>query len=321
MVVLPVTETAESSPVPQHEQRPMSLGTSAARNLATTTKSAPQMQGVTSRWLLRLLPWVQARGGVYRVNRRLVYTIGDGRVSCVSTGAEVSVVPAELRELPALREFGDDSVLEALAGRFEQREYEPGDVIVEAGQPKDAVYVLAHGKVNRVARGEYGNNVVLDVLVGGNYFGDDLLTGAQDTWDFTAKASTRCTVLALSQRAVGELTEQSDALRGHGSDRVSIGAGEYECGLGLGLLGAGLFAGVFEAFAVEVDRHRVALEGQLHLVAGGPERGAFPVHTAIGVDVGHSLPRERDVRVIAVLVVVDAEQSDLRRTGIVIGHP
>jgi hypothetical protein len=37
-------------------QPQMSLGTAAARNLATTTKSVPQMQGITSRWLLRILP-------------------------------------------------------------------------------------------------------------------------------------------------------------------------------------------------------------------------------------------------------------------------
>lgn len=35
-----------------------SLDTAAARNLATTTKSVPQMQEITSRWLLRMLPWV-----------------------------------------------------------------------------------------------------------------------------------------------------------------------------------------------------------------------------------------------------------------------
>jgi len=52
-----------------------SLATAAARNLATTTKSVPQMQGISSRWLLRLLPWVQVAGGVYRsvdVNGHLV---------------------------------------------------------------------------------------------------------------------------------------------------------------------------------------------------------------------------------------------------------
>lgn len=35
-----------------------SLTTAAARNLATTAKSVPQMQAITSRWLLRVLPWV-----------------------------------------------------------------------------------------------------------------------------------------------------------------------------------------------------------------------------------------------------------------------
>ena len=50
-----------------------SLGTAAARNLATTTKSAPQMQEISSRWLLRTLPWVNVQGGTYRVNRRLTY--------------------------------------------------------------------------------------------------------------------------------------------------------------------------------------------------------------------------------------------------------
>jgi hypothetical protein len=34
----------------------LSLATAAARNLSTTTKTAPQMQGITSRWLLRVLP-------------------------------------------------------------------------------------------------------------------------------------------------------------------------------------------------------------------------------------------------------------------------
>ena len=43
-------------------EQPLSLGTAAARNLATTTKSVPQMQGISSRWLLRVLPWVQVSG-------------------------------------------------------------------------------------------------------------------------------------------------------------------------------------------------------------------------------------------------------------------
>lgn len=47
-----------------------SLSTGAARLLATTTKTPPQMQGITSRWLLRALEWVDVESGTYRVNRR-----------------------------------------------------------------------------------------------------------------------------------------------------------------------------------------------------------------------------------------------------------
>src|SRR3954452_6750663 len=125
----------------------MSLDTTAARQLATTTKSEPQMQGITSRWLLRMLPWVQTAGGVYRVNRRLSYAVGDGRVTFTSTGSEVRVVPPELCELPLLRGFGDEGTLGALAGRFVQREFSAGEVIVEVGRPADEVFLVARGKV------------------------------------------------------------------------------------------------------------------------------------------------------------------------------
>ncbi|MEV6922149.1 Crp/Fnr family transcriptional regulator, partial [Amycolatopsis sp. NPDC051106] len=68
------------------DQAPLSLGRAAARTLATTTKSVPQMQGISSRWLLKILPWVEVSGGAYRVNRRLSYAVGDGRVTFTTTG-------------------------------------------------------------------------------------------------------------------------------------------------------------------------------------------------------------------------------------------
>src|SRR6476469_11217668 len=104
-----------------------SLGTAAALNLATTTKSAPQMQEISSRWLLRMLPWVQVQGGTYRVNRRLSYSVGDERVTFVQTGDRVAVIPAELGELPALRDYEDEEVLRELANRCEQRDFEAGE--------------------------------------------------------------------------------------------------------------------------------------------------------------------------------------------------
>src|SRR5262245_51740174 len=111
-----------------------SLGTAGARQLAHTTKSVPQMQGITPRWLLRMLPWVQVNGGVYRVNRRLSYAVGDGRLSFTTAGARVQIVPPTLAELPLLRGFDDPAALETLAGGFVQREVAPGELIVARGQ-------------------------------------------------------------------------------------------------------------------------------------------------------------------------------------------
>jgi hypothetical protein len=209
--------------VTQVENSPsqLSLGTAAARNLATTTKSVPQMQGITPRWLLRVLPWVQAEGGVYRVNRRLTYAVGDGLVSFTSSGAEVRVVPPELRELPLLRDFEDDTVLGSLAGRFVQQEYEPGDLIVREGQSADQAVLVAHGKVSKIGTGEYGGQTLLDTLADGEYFGDLALVGEPRQWDFTAKAITRCTVMTLPRQAFDDISAQSEALREHVSQLLA----------------------------------------------------------------------------------------------------
>ncbi|WP_346055062.1 family 2B encapsulin nanocompartment shell protein [Amycolatopsis dongchuanensis] len=206
-----VTESAEARA--EDNERRQSLSTAAARQLATTTKSVPQMQSITSRWLLRVLPWVQADGGTYRVNRRLTYTVGDGRVTFVSTGTDVSVIPAELAELPLLRGFDDETVLRALADRFVQQTYEAGDVIVEFGSPSDQAFLIAHGKVCKIGPGQYGNETTLGVLANGDHFGDKTLADPEDIWEYTVKALTSCTVLMLPQQAFDEVYESSEALQ------------------------------------------------------------------------------------------------------------
>jgi len=216
MTVLQSIGSNEQAGQSGDDQQRLSLGTAAARNLATTTKSVPQMQEITSRWLLKLLPWVQAGGGAYRVNRRLSYAVGDGRVTFVSTGSQVQVIPAELAELPALRGFGDVNALRSLADRFVQQEFGPGDLIVSRGQQADRVFLIAHGKVNKIGAGEYGEETVLGVLADGDHFGSEIITDAGTTqWDFTAKALTNVTVLSLTRQAMQQLNGQAEALREH----------------------------------------------------------------------------------------------------------
>ncbi|MCQ4079985.1 cyclic nucleotide-binding domain-containing protein [Streptomyces sp. RB6PN25] len=236
---------------PRNGQVPTSLGTAAARNLATTTKSAPQMQGITSRWLLRVLPWVQVSGGTYRVNRRLTYTAGDGRLTFVQTGSDVRVVPEELAELPVLRGFEDAPVLGALADGFVQQEFEAGQTITESGRPVDRVFLVAHGKVNKVGTGKYGERAVLGVLADGDHFGDEALTESDSTWEFTATAATACTLLALPRQAFRNLAEQSGALREQiqrflgGTRQAQNGHGEAAIHLASGHEGEHTLPGTF----------------------------------------------------------------------------
>ncbi|SFP46365.1 Cyclic nucleotide-binding domain-containing protein [Actinomadura madurae] len=191
------------------------LSTQAARNLATTTKSVPQMRGITPRWLMALLPWVRADAGVYRVNRRLTYRLGDGLVTFVNDGAEVRVVPPELAELPPLRGLPDPAVLDALAARFAQREYVPGEAIAVAGRPMDAVHLIAHGKVEQAGPGEYDADSRIDVLADGRFFGDRALLDVTEEWEHTFRALTPATVLSLSREALEEVAGGSEALRAH----------------------------------------------------------------------------------------------------------
>jgi len=209
-------ETEPTVPGAANGQSSLSLSTAAARNLATTTKSVPQMQGITTRWLLRLLPWVEASGGTYRVNRRLTYTVGDGRIDFASTGSQSSqIIPAELGEFAALRGFEDEGVLANLAGRFEQRQFSAGEVITEFGHEADRVYVIVHGRVNKIGSGKYGNEQMAGVLADGQFFGEQTLIQPDAIWEFTAKAATAVTVVSLPKQVFQEIASQSPALSAH----------------------------------------------------------------------------------------------------------
>ncbi|GAA3003559.1 family 2B encapsulin nanocompartment shell protein [Kitasatospora albolonga] len=206
----------------QAPEKQLSLGTAAARNLATTTKSAPQMQEITSRWLLKVLPWVQTSGGAFRVNRRLTYTVGDGRIDFVKTGSEVRVIPGELGELALLRGFEDNDVLTALADRCVQREFRAGEVLAELGEPIDQLHLLAHGKVNRAGLDAYDAPTQLGVLADGSRFGEQALTESDALWDYTVTAATNGTLLTLSRSDFQAVLDQSPGLQAHLAEFLTL---------------------------------------------------------------------------------------------------
>ncbi|MDT7843211.1 family 2B encapsulin nanocompartment shell protein [Streptomyces justiciae] len=204
----PETEAAPAAPQ-------QSLSTAAARNLTTTTKSAPQMQEITSRWLLRMLPWVETKGGAYRVNRRLRHTVGDGRIEFVQEGAAVRVIPRELGELALLRGFEDLDVLTALANRCAQRDFAAGEVIVERGSPADRIHLIAHGRISQSGEGKYGGEIAIAVLADGAHFGENALLDGEARHDYTATAETSGTLLTLSRADFAAVRDSAPGLQAH----------------------------------------------------------------------------------------------------------
>ena len=90
-----------------------------------------------------------------------------------------------------------------------------GEVIAEFGHQADRVYVIAHGRVNKIGAGKYGNETMTGVLADGQYFGEQMLLQPDAIWEFTAKAATVCTVVSLPKQVFQEVAGQSPTLTAH----------------------------------------------------------------------------------------------------------
>jgi CRP-like cAMP-binding protein len=224
------------------------------------------MQGISSRWLLRTLPWVDVAGGTYRVNRRLTLTIGSGRVQVVPDGADgPRVVPGSLRELPMLRDFADDGPLAALAARFVAREFQAGEVLVEQGSPVTEVLVIAHGRLDRLGVGKYGGVEVVGVHAGGDHLGDDALLSDDPRWAHTLTASTAGTLLALPWAAVHQVRADDASLHAHLTDYLatvrqpSNRKGEADIALAAGHEGEPALPGTFVDYELAPREYPLSL--------------------------------------------------------------
>ncbi|MFF4360138.1 family 2B encapsulin nanocompartment shell protein [Streptomyces sp. NPDC001604] len=208
--------TEEPAPAPDGEGQLTSLSTQAARQLATTTKSEPQMQAISSRWLLRTLPWVDVKGGTYRVNRRLQLRIGRGRVQFEQNGADdIKVIPETLTELPVLRGYSDTDVLKEIATRFRVREVRAGQVLFQAGQRVTEAYLVVHGRFTRFTEGKYGEEEIIGVVTDGDQMGDEAIGQSSPLWLSSVRAETAGVLLVLPWDVVTEFRDRVPSLAAH----------------------------------------------------------------------------------------------------------
>lgn len=210
-------------------------------------------------------PWVETKGGTYRVNRRLSYTVGDGRIEFVQDGAHVRVIPRELGELALLRDFDDVDVLTALAGRCVQRDFRAGEVLVERGTPAGQIHLIAHGRVGQTAVGKYGDEVELAVLADGDRFGEHALLDADARWDHTATAETAGTLLTLSRADFDAVLATAPQLRAHVRRFASLPLqrqnkhGEAEIAMSAGHTGEADLPGAFVDYELNPREYELSI--------------------------------------------------------------
>lgn len=193
------------------DQPQQALSARAARQLATTTKSAPQMGSITPRWLLKLLPWVQVNSGTYRVNRRKVIVKPEVKVRFNLVDGKVSIAPDQLAQLNLFHGVSTP-LLEQIVGMFTEQQYAMGDHVIKEGEPGDTFFLIASGKVEINQHGPHGEKLVLDVSGSGDYVGEmALLDKSPRTANVVALVPT--TALTLKRSQFLELMEASPLLR------------------------------------------------------------------------------------------------------------
>jgi CRP-like cAMP-binding protein len=191
-----------------------SVTTSVARNLTTTTKTRPMMTSITPRLLLSQLPWVQAEGGVYRVNRTKVELPKAERIQVDVSAGAASFAPELLRNVPIFTAL-PEAIVTRMAGSFKTEEVPLGNKVIVEGEPESKFFIIAQGQVEVLYKGAHGSDIRIALLTNGEYFGETEFVSDQAS-DVTVRTLTPCILLSLSRTdlnsAVGEAPNWKEEL-------------------------------------------------------------------------------------------------------------
>jgi CRP-like cAMP-binding protein len=98
--------------------------------------------------------------------------------------------------------------ISAVNERFREYGFQPGEPIYFSGQEATNLYVVASGQVKLLRHSVTGQDVLLDVLKPGDYFGS-LTTVAGEQYPDTAQAQTAACVLSIDTQAFRAVLEQT----------------------------------------------------------------------------------------------------------------
>lgn len=148
-----------------------SVTTATARQLATTTKTIPQMGSISPRLLLKLLPWVQVDTGTYRVNRTKVELKKADRISIEYLDGIPSFRAESFRRIPLFSHI-DEDIVNRLAKKFQLINLDLGQNLIEEDKDRQKFFIVAKGQVEILSKGTHGELLRIALLSEGEYFGE-----------------------------------------------------------------------------------------------------------------------------------------------------
>lgn len=193
-----------------------SLSKQQARPLITTTKTRPQTEAISSRSLLKVLPWVNVPGGFYRVNRRQVLEIRPGLVTVDNNeDGTLFVYGPTLNQMPSFKDIHNEDILNRIAATAELEEFEKEARLVTAGEIPTHIYIIASGKVAFLEPGVFDSDNDTGTMGGGHYFGGFGLYSGAPPYMYNAVARTKVTILKIAYTAITEILSGSEEYQNH----------------------------------------------------------------------------------------------------------
>lgn len=221
-----------------------SIATAAAKKLATTTKTPPQMGSITPRLLLKLLPWVQVDSGTYRVNRTKVELKKAERIEISFFEGVPSFRVESFRRIPLFAHIEQD-IVNRLAKKFRIETIDLGGNLIKEGKNRQTFFIVARGQVEISSKGAHGEDLRIAILSEGEYFGEaDLLSDKPSS--VTVKAITPSVFFTLNgkelddinrdiptfreqfQKAVDEHLRLRATVNVHGEKHIDLASGHEE---------------------------------------------------------------------------------------------
>lgn len=192
-----------------------------ARPLTTTHKTRPMMEAISSRNLLKVIPWVNVQGGFYRVNRRQVLELRPGKVAFVDNEGEPAIYEDSINQMPIFQKIENKDLLIQIAATAVKEDFGIDAEVISSGSTATHIYVIVSGKISFYEPGVYNNEHLLGTRGLGNYFGEFGLTTETPTFEYNAKAISNVTVLKIAYDDITNILDASTDHQAHLDDHAA----------------------------------------------------------------------------------------------------